>query len=155
VALSKRELDAASRALSNAINARQAARRAWQNTPLFPRNRKQAARNQWTQRTRAAENRRLIKISKTATYTKWQALNTAVITYRQSQGDGKFLVLEQAEFEADLASLKKGEVKKMDLQVKVKGQAQTIAISGWNFKDIKKSVQVGVGQLVQSLFNAS
>ena len=155
VATAKKELDVADKALINAINAREAARRAWQNTPLFPRNKKTAARSRWVQRTKTAGKLRVAKISKAGVYTKWQALNTAVLTYKQSQGEGKFLVLERAEFEADLASLKKGEVKKMDLQMKVKGQPHQIAISGWNFKDIKKSVQIGVKQLVKSLFSAS
>jgi hypothetical protein len=146
------EFAAADRQWNTAVNARQEAQKRWQNTPLLPRDKKVAARKAWEQRTAAALAKRGIRLQKNTARTKWLAVNTALEQFVQASGRERLIVVENAEFAADLKSMKTGKVKTMDLALKVKGEERNLALSGWDFRDIRKGVRSGVQQLARSLF---
>ncbi len=146
------EFAAADRQWNAAVSARKEAQKRWQNTPLLPRDKKVAARKAWEKQTAAALAKRGIRVQKNTARTKWLAVNTALEQFVQASGRDRLIVVEKAEFAADLKSMKTGKVKTMDLALKVKGEERNLSLAGWDFRDIRKGIRSGTQQLARSLF---
>jgi len=145
----KAAADAAEKELDNAEKARNAAFKKWEDTPLLPRDPKVAAREKLTQKTADVAKKRSINIAKQAEFKKWDLAKKALD--QQQSGGERVIVVQRGEFEADLGSLVAGGVKQLEMDVKIRGKEKHLSLSGWSFKDIRKSLRAGVQQIVQNL----
>ena len=136
------------------IDARAAAFNAWQNTPLLPRDPKVAARERLERKTAEVVTKRANNIAKQAEFRKWDLVKRAVDRLPQQSGNERIIIVQKGEFEADLSSLVGGGVKKMELWVKIRGNEKHLSLSGWSFKDIRKSLKGGLQQIAQNIFDA-
>ncbi len=148
-------LTAAKKRLSQAEAAREAARKKWTDTPLFPRDRKTDSRKKWTAASRSAETERLNVAARTLDAKKWDALAAGLTLTGQATGANRTIRVKEAEFDADLLQLKKGAVQTMNMTLNIRGNEQKLSIPGWNFKDMKKSLNTATRQVVQYLFDTT
>ena len=143
--------DDAIRKWQAAVNARARAREAWANTPVLPREQKVAKRNLWIAAAATAARLEIQKVVAVGTKNRWTLLYNLVSKTGGASGSGGIIVVNQADFTADLANLKGGAVKQMHLNLTVRDRQVDLNLAGWNFKDISKSVKDGVAVLANQI----
>lgn len=136
-----------------AVDARNRARNAWLNTPLFPRDQKTARRNQWLATVASAARANAERIVATGAARRWTLLHDLASGASSASGGGGLIVINSADFSADLANLKGGAVKQMHLNLTFRGKAVDLNLAGWNFREIPKSIASSISGLAGQLVN--
>jgi hypothetical protein len=146
--------DEAERKWQSAVNEREAAKDRWASLPLMPRDPKVSARNKWEAATAKAARLRIEKEQKEGKERRWTLASNLVAQLEQQAGSGNFIVIRKAEFEADLAKLKTGAVKKMAMDAKVGERDFDVQLSTWNFKNMGTSIKAAAQNIADSLFDS-
>jgi len=141
--------DAASRKWNAAVVAKNRAHDAWANTPLFPREEKVAKRRAWTSAITTATRLGAAKVMAEGVARRWSALYDLVSL--AGGGSGGMIVVNRADFKADLVNLKGGSVKQMHLNLTFRNQPVDLNLAGWNFKDMSKSLKEAANSLADQL----
>lgn len=148
----KTAADAADRKWQDAVKAREAARKKWADLPLLPRDPKVAARNAWEAAIARAAQLRIEKELAEGRERRWTLAGNSLAQLEQQAGSGNFIVVRSAEFEADLANLKTGAVKKMALDARVGQREFDLELTAWNFKNMGASVKGAAQNIADQLF---
>ncbi|MBX2991253.1 MAG: hypothetical protein KF749_08795 [Bacteroidetes bacterium] len=148
----KAEADKAELQWQDAVRARDAAQKKWADLPLLPRDPKVAARKALEAAIAKAAPLRVQKELAEGKERRWTLANNLLSQFQQQAGSGNFVVIRKAEFEADLANLKTGAVKKMALDARVGNRDFDLALTGWNFKNMGASVKGAAQNIADKLF---
>ena len=139
----------------SAVNARQAARKRWANTPVLPRNAKKSARNAWESAIAKASKLLVVKKMEDGKLRRWNLASNLVNKLSQQTGSNSFISIRRAEFDADLIKLKTGAVKMFDIDATVQDHDYNLKISDWNFKNMKASVRSAAQIIADKLFESN
>jgi hypothetical protein len=138
----------------DAVNAMEAARKRWANLPALPHDRKANARKKWQAEIVRAAKLRAQKELADGKERRWNLASKLLADYEQRTGSGNFIVIREAEFDADLATLKTGAVKMMALDAAVGGREFNLQLSGWNFKNMGASVKGAAQNIADRLLES-
>ena len=150
----KAESENAGKQYQSAVNARQAARSRWANTPVLPRNAKKAARNAWESAIAKASKLLVVKKLEDGKLRRWKLASNLVARLSQQTGSNSIISVRRAEFDADLTKLKTGAVKMFDIDATVEDREYNLKINDWNFKDMKASVKSAAQIIADKLFES-
>ncbi len=148
-----RASDAATGKWEAAVDARNKARNVWLDTPLFPRDQKAARRNRWLATVATAARANAERIVSAGAARRWTLVHDLASGASSATGGGRLIVVNSADFSADLADLKGGAVKKMHLNLTFRGKAVDLDLAGWNFREIPKSIASSISGLAGQLVN--
>ncbi len=151
----KAESEKADKQYQSAVNARQAARKRWANTPVLPRNAKKSARNAWESAIAKASKLLVVKKMEDGKLRRWNLASNLVNKLSQQTGSNSFIIIRRAEFDADLIKLKTGAVKMFDIDATVQDHDYNLKISDWNFKNMKASVRSAAQIIADKLFESN
>jgi hypothetical protein len=143
--------DAATRAWKAAVAAREKAHDNWANTPLLPRDNKVAKRKAWTAAIATATQREAERVFAEGAERRWTLLHDLAAKAGAASNSGGLVVVNRADFTADLANLKGGAVKQMHLNLTFREQTVDLNLTGWNFRDIPKSLKEAARNLADQL----
>ena len=146
------ERTAAINAHQSALAARDRARRAWVNTPPFPRNRKIAARNRYGAAIRTASFRGVARVGKAAQATKWVAVKTVLAGAGAASTVDSPITIRSATFDGDLSRMGDGQVAKLEIVAEIEGREMTLSNAGFSFRDMGKGLKDMAVQAVQQMF---
>ena len=139
----------------SAVNASQAARKRWANTPVLPRKAKKAARSAWESAVAKASKLLVVKNLKNGVLRRRTLASNMVTKLNQQSGSGDFISIRRAEFDADLMKLKTGAVKMFDIDATVGDQEYNLKINDWNFKNMKAGVRSAAQNIADKLFESN
>lgn len=146
--------DEAGRKWQDAVKARDAAQKRWADLPLLPREPKVAAREALETATAKALTLRSQKELAEGKERRWTLASTLLTQMEQQAGSNNFVVIRKSEFEADLANLKTGAVKKMAIDAKVGERDFDLQLTSWNFKNMGASVKGAAQYIADKLFES-
>ena len=148
----KAAADNADRRLKDAVKDREAARKHWADLPELPHDRKADARKAWEADIAKAAKVRAEKEVADGKERRWNLASKLLAEFEQRAGSGNFIVVRKAEFDADLANLKTGAVKRMAIDATVGDRNFDLDLKGWNFKNMDTSVKAAAHDVVTRLF---